>query len=71
MKAQGEDVVAGIRTPNPIAQLKDEMAPVYAELLRNVEILEKHFADMQVMIMMMMMSGSCFFVDDDVTDKLL
>jgi len=48
VKAQGEDVVAGIRTPNPIAQLKDEMAPVYSELLRNVEILEKHFSDMQV-----------------------
>ena len=47
VNAQGEDVVAGIRTPNPISQLDDEMPKVYAELLKNVDILEKHFKDMQ------------------------
>ncbi len=40
IKAQGEDVVAGIRTPNPIKQLASEMPAVYTELLRNVDILE-------------------------------
>jgi pyruvate,orthophosphate dikinase len=48
VNAQGEDVVAGIRTPNPIAQLKQEMPKVYDELLENIEILEGHFKDMQV-----------------------
>ena len=47
VNAQGEDVVAGIRTPNPIKQLEDDMPEVYAELLQNVDILEKHFKDMQ------------------------
>ncbi len=47
MNAQGEDVVAGIRTPNPIKQLKDQMPVVYAELEKIYQRLENHFRDMQ------------------------
>jgi len=45
--AQGEDVVAGIRTPKPIAQLEDEMPEVYRQLLNVCMLLERHFKDMQ------------------------
>lgn len=45
--AQGEDVVAGIRTPKPISELEEIMPEVYAEFKRNTEILEKHYGDMQ------------------------
>lgn len=45
--AQGEDVVAGIRTPKPISELEDIMPEVYAEFKRNTQILEKHYGDMQ------------------------
>jgi pyruvate,orthophosphate dikinase len=45
--AQGEDVVAGIRTPKKIAELKDEMPAVYEQLERIREILERHYRDMQ------------------------
>jgi pyruvate,orthophosphate dikinase len=47
INAQGEDVVAGVRTPEPVANLKDEMPKSYAELLRVRSILEKHFRDVQ------------------------
>ncbi len=47
INAQGEDVVAGIRTPNPIAQLKDEMPEVHKDLEIVRKKLEKHFKDMQ------------------------
>jgi len=47
MNAQGEDVVAGIRTPKPIAQLRDEMPTVYGQLLDVCKMLEQHFKDMQ------------------------
>jgi len=47
--AQGEDVVAGIRTPKPIDELKEEMPQAYEELLRVSEILENHYRDMQDM----------------------
>lgn len=47
VNAQGEDVVAGIRTPTPINKLKELKPKVYAELLRNVELLEKNYHDMQ------------------------
>jgi len=47
--AQGEDVVAGIRTPKPIDELKEEMPQAYDELLRVSEILEHHYRDMQDM----------------------
>ena len=47
INAQGEDVVAGIRTPNPIAQLEEAMPDVYAEFKANTEILERHYGDMQ------------------------
>jgi pyruvate,orthophosphate dikinase len=47
INAQGEDVVAGVRTPRPIAQLKDEMPEVYGQLLDVCKLLENHFRDMQ------------------------
>ncbi len=47
INAQGEDVVAGIRTPNPIAQLKEEMPQAYADLEAVRKKLEQHFKDMQ------------------------
>lgn len=45
--AQGEDVVAGIRTPAKIAHLQDEMPEVYAEFARVAETLERHYKDVQ------------------------
>lgn len=45
--AQGEDVVAGIRTPHPISKLKEEKPVVYKELDNIRKVLEKHFKDMQ------------------------
>ena len=45
--AQGEDVVAGIRTPRKISQLRDEMPEVYAEFQRIADRLERHYRDMQ------------------------
>ena len=47
VNAQGEDVVAGIRTPLPIAQLKDAMPAVYDELFEITTNLEKAYKDMQ------------------------
>ena len=47
INAQGEDVVAGVRTPEPVAQLKKEMPKPYAELMKVRGILEKHFKDVQ------------------------
>jgi len=45
--AQGEDVVAGVRTPLPVIELKKMMPKCYAELLKVRAILEKHFRDVQ------------------------
>jgi len=45
--AQGEDVVAGIRTPRPIVNLKKEMPQVYAQLREITSRLEKHYRDVQ------------------------
>ncbi len=45
--AQGEDVVAGIRTPEEIGHLRDEMPGVYAEFLAIAERLERHYRDVQ------------------------
>ncbi len=47
LNAQGEDVVAGIRTPQPIAQLGDEMPAVYKQLKEITGRLEKHYRDVQ------------------------
>ena len=47
MNAQGEDVVAGIRTPKPISELKSKMPEAYAELEAIYQRLERHFRDMQ------------------------
>jgi pyruvate,orthophosphate dikinase len=47
INAQGEDVVAGVRTPEPVAQLKGHMPEAYAELERIRATLEKHFKDVQ------------------------
>ena len=45
--AQGEDVVAGVRTPKKISQLKDEMPAVYDEFIKVAESLERHYKDVQ------------------------
>jgi pyruvate,orthophosphate dikinase len=47
LNAQGEDVVAGIRTPSPLRHLKDEMPKVYRELKMTTDRLEKHYGDVQ------------------------
>ena len=49
MNAQGEDVVAGIRTPMPISTLKDTMPDVYNQFVEVAANLEKHYKDMQDM----------------------
>jgi len=45
--AQGEDVVAGIRTPKPLAELEREMPEVYRQFVEVAERLERHYRDMQ------------------------
>lgn len=47
INAQGEDVVAGVRTPEPVAQLEHEMPKAFAELMKVRSTLEKHFKDVQ------------------------
>ena len=49
INAQGEDVVAGVRTPMPIAQMEREFPEAYAEFLKVCETLENHYHDMQDM----------------------
>jgi len=46
INAQGEDVVAGIRNTKPISNLQNEFPEVYGELMRTLDILEKHYRDM-------------------------
>ena len=48
INAQGEDVVAGIRTPQPISQMEQVLPIAYAKFLENVDKLEHYFKDMQV-----------------------
>jgi len=45
--AQGEDVVAGIRTPEPLARMKERMPEAFEELLETMRQLEEHYRDMQ------------------------
>jgi len=47
INAQGEDVVAGVRTPEPVLKLKEQMPKSYAELMAVRKTLEKHFKDVQ------------------------
>ncbi|MBQ6288726.1 MAG: pyruvate, phosphate dikinase [Clostridia bacterium] len=49
VNAQGEDVVAGVRTPMPISQMKDQFPEAYAEFEKVCSLLEKHYRDMQDM----------------------
>ena len=49
INAQGEDVVAGVRTPMPIAQMEKEFPEAYAEFVKVCDILENHYHDMQDM----------------------
>ena len=49
LNAQGEDVVAGIRTPQPIAQLEKQLKTPYSQLLKIYKQLEKHYREMQDM----------------------
>ena len=47
LNAQGEDVVSGARTPQPIAKLKEQLPEAYAELERVARTMERHFRDLQ------------------------
>ena len=47
LNAQGEDVVAGIRTPRPLSRLKEDMPGVYEELVSVAQRLESHYRDVQ------------------------
>jgi pyruvate,orthophosphate dikinase len=47
INAQGEDVVAGVRTPEPVAQLKNHLPAAFAELEKVRKTLENHFKDVQ------------------------
>ncbi len=47
INAQGEDVVAGIRTPAKISQMRDEMPEVYEQFEEIAQRLERHYRDMQ------------------------
>ena len=49
INAQGEDVVAGVRTPSPISRLHEEMPEVYDQFAAIADRLEKHYKDMQDM----------------------
>ncbi|MBR6652402.1 MAG: pyruvate, phosphate dikinase, partial [Anaerotignum sp.] len=49
VNAQGEDVVAGVRTPNPIAKLAEDMPGVYDQFMEIANKLENHYKDMQDM----------------------
>ena len=49
INAQGEDVVAGVRTPSPISKLKEEMPEVYQQFADTANKLEQHYKDMQDM----------------------
>ena len=49
INAQGEDVVAGVRTPSPISKLKEEMPEVYTQFAEIANRLEAHYKDMQDM----------------------
>ncbi len=49
INAQGEDVVAGIRTPQPITKLEEDMPEAYTEFMRIATLLENHYTDMQDM----------------------
>ncbi len=49
LNAQGEDVVAGIRTPHPIADMAKEMPEQYEEFLKICDLLERHYRDVQDM----------------------
>ena len=49
MNAQGEDVVAGIRTPKKISEMKESFPEAYKSFEHIAELLEKHYKDMQDM----------------------
>ena len=49
LNAQGEDVVAGIRTPRKIVELKDEMPEAFGQFVQICDMLEKHYRDVQDM----------------------
>lgn len=47
LNAQGEDVVAGIRTPRPLIELENDLPAVYRQFVETCEMLERHYRDMQ------------------------
>ena len=49
INAQGEDVVAGVRTPMPISQMEEKFPQAYADFVKVCDLLEDHYRDMQDM----------------------
>ncbi len=49
INAQGEDVVAGVRTPKPFSELKNDMPEVHEQFVKSAKLLENHYKDMQDM----------------------
>jgi pyruvate,orthophosphate dikinase len=47
LNAQGEDLVSGVRTPEPISSLREKLPQIYNELVHICQVIEKHFRDMQ------------------------
>lgn len=47
INAQGEDVVAGIRTPSPISKLREELPDIYDQFVQTCQTLEQHYREMQ------------------------
>ncbi len=47
VNAQGEDVVAGVRTPQPLVELREQLPEAYDQLLETMNALERHYRDMQ------------------------
>ena len=63
INAQGEDVVAGIRTPSPISHLKDQMPEVYDQFVTIATKLENHYRDMQDMEFTIEDGAQCIFLE--------
>lgn len=61
--AQGEDLVSGVRTPQPIATMMDEFKPQFSELLAHADKLEKHYHDMRD-IEFTVMDGKLWLLQD-------
>ena len=61
MNAQGEDVVAGVRTPHPMDDLKEDNPAIYEEFMGYANKLEDHYRDMQDMELLLRMASYIFY----------